>query len=117
MQPRRDQRWWKERWVENYRAELKAPAALKAFIEHKDNSFASFARRVSGELSAEATGTGARTRVSRQMIAFLANGNVTSCTPELAGAIERALDLPKHTLFSLVLKSRDKRQTVKRQAA
>jgi hypothetical protein len=99
--------------VVNYRAELKAPAALKAFIEHKDESLTAFARRVSGELSAD----GSTRKVSRQMIAFLANGDLTFCTPELAGAIERALDLPEHTLFSLVPKSRDKRQTVKGRAA
>lgn len=114
MQGRREHRWWKERWVSEYKAELKAPAALKAFIEHRDSSFAAFARRVSGEW---ASTDGRDKRVSRQMIAFLANGNLTTCTPGLAAAIERALDLPEHTLFSLVPKSRGKRQTVKGEAA
>lgn len=114
MQVRREHRWWKERWVADYRAELKAPAALKAFIEHRDPSIAAFARRVSGEW---ASTDGGDKRVSRQMIAFLANGDVTTCTTDLAAAIERALDLPEHTLFALVPKSRGKRQTVKGEAA
>ena len=114
MRIQRERRWWKERWVSDYRAELKAPAALKALIEHRGDTYAAFARRVTGEWAAT---DGKDKRVSRQMIAFLANGNVTTCTPELSAAIERALNLPEHTLFSLVRKSRDKRQTVKGEAA
>ena len=114
MRARYERRWWRESWVSDYRAELKAPAALKALIEHRGDTFAAFARRVSGEW---ASTDGRDKRVSRQMIAFLANGNLTTCTPELSAAIERALDLPEHTLFSLVPKSRGKRQTVKEHAA
>lgn len=114
MSTRREHRWWKERWVAGYQAQIKAPAALKAFIDHRDSSYAAFARRVSSEYAAT---DGRDKRVSRQMIAFLANGDLTTCTPALAAAIERALDLPEHTLFALVPKSHARRQTVKEHAA
>lgn len=113
MSTRRDHRWWKERWVADHYAQLKSPAALLGFMDHKGHTCASLARVATHERQRNGSDRGC----SRQMISYLTTGKVKSCEPDLAAAIERVLDLPDHALFAVLPKSREKRDNVKGQAA
>lgn len=110
MPTRRDQKWWKERWVAGHYAELKSKALLAAHMEHKGYNAAALARVVTHERLR----TGGSRGCSRQMISALLNTQrVNSCEPDLAAAIERVLDVPDHMLFDVLPKSHDKRETAK----
>lgn len=124
MATTRTKRWWKERWVADHYAKLRSPNLLRAHIEHKGLTLA----RLAALASYHRIANGGE-KVSRQMISLLAQGDeinpktgkpfrhLATCTPDLAAAIESALDVPDHLLFEIVPKSRDKRQTVKGEAA
>jgi len=112
MSQRRDHRWWKERWVSGYYAELKTPELLLGLMRHKDMNVTKLARLASYERIA-----GGGKKVSHQMISQLLNGQLKSCRPDLAAAIERVLDVPDHFIFSVQPKSRDKRDDAKGEAA
>lgn len=112
MSQRRDRRWWKEHWVAGYYAEQKTPGLLLQLMRHKDISVTKMARLASYERIAE----GGK-KVSHQMISQLASGQLRTCKPDLAAAIERVLDVPDHFIFSVLPKSRDKRDDTKADAA
>lgn len=112
MSARRDRRWWKERWVSGYYAELKTPELLLGLMRHKDLTVTRLARLASYERISQ----GGR-KVSHQMISQLVNGQLKSCRPDLAAAIERVLDVPDHFIFTVLPKSPDKRHDAKADAA
>jgi hypothetical protein len=103
--------------VADHYAKLKSPQMLRSHMEYKQHTPTSLAASVTRErerLSEKG--------VSRQMISYLLAGTngqrpVNSCSPDLAAAIERVLDVPDHTLFDVLPKSRDKRELAKADAA
>lgn len=50
-------------------------------------------------LSYAGLGAACRPRVSKSLIGHLASGERTTCSPESARAIEKALDVPAGTIF------------------
>ena len=104
---RRTRRWWLEAWVTAYKAELKSPAALKAFMDHKGWSANRLAEAVRIERVRQ---FGKDKTCSRQMICKLLAGKPNTCSPDLAAIIETVLDLPPHALFALVPKSSQQQQ-------
>jgi len=96
--------------AESYAA-LKSPKLLEGHMEHREFTCAALADAASFERIRNGSGKG----VSRQMISYLKTGKVKSCEPDLAAAIEKVLDVPPHTLFDVLPKSRDTRQIVARQ--
>lgn len=114
MATRRTKRWWKERWVADHYAQIRSPKLLAGHIEYRGfTSLERFARAVSSERIKNGHDKG----VSRQMISYLANGRLHTCEPDLAAAIESVLQVPDHTLFVVLPKSSQKRETRKADAA
>ena len=113
MATRRTERWWKERWVADHYAALKHQKMLEGQMEHRGFTCAALAEAASYERIRNGSGKG----VSRQMISYLKSGKLRTCEPDLAGAIERVLDVPPHTLFDVLPKSRDTRESHKGHAA
>lgn len=109
MNLRRDHRWWKERWVTSHYAEIKSPKLLDGQMEHTGWTCASLAKAVERERIKGGSDRGC----SRQMISLLKNGRLRTCEPDLAGIIEQVLGVAPQTLFSVLPKSRDKRETAK----
>lgn len=97
---RRHRKWWKESWVADHYAKLKAPEILREFMKHKGFSITELARRA----TLERTENGGP-KVSRQMISYLVNGDLHSCKPDLAACIELVLDVPAHAIFDVLPKS------------
>ncbi len=112
MSARRDHRWWKERWVAGYYAELRSPGLLLEHMNYKGRGVTELARLASYERVANGG-----QKVSHQMISQLLHGKKKQCRPDLAAAIERVLDVPPHVLFDVLPKSRDKRDDAKGEAA
>jgi hypothetical protein len=113
MATRRDRRWWKERWVAGHFAQLKSPKVLEGLMDHHNLTCEKLARLASYERIHHGSGKG----VSRQMISYLRSGKLKTCEPDLAAAIERVFDLPAHSVFDVLPKSRDTREINKGQAA
>lgn len=90
-------------------AALKSPLILEGQMDHRGFTCAALADAASFERIRNGCGKG----VSRQMISYLKTGKVRSCEPDLAAAIEKVLDVPPHTLFDVLPKSRDTREIVK----
>jgi hypothetical protein len=122
---RRDRKWWKERWVADHYAHLKSRELLRAHINHKGYSIAKLAELASFHRIANGG-----EKVSRQMISLLVNDPteinpktgqpfkaLNTCSPDLAAALEHALDVPDHMIFDVLPKSRDKRELNKAHAA
>lgn len=108
-----DAKWWKEQWMADHYGSLKSPKLLEGAMEYRDFTCTSLAAAVSYERGVDGSGKG----VSRQMISYLVNGKVKTCEPDLAAAIERALDVPPHTIFDVLPKSSGRRQSAKADAA
>lgn len=113
MAVRRDRRWWRERWVARHYAEIKSPKLLEGQMEHLGWSCAALAKAVERERQRDGSARGC----SRQMISLLKNGTLRTCEPDLAGIIEQVLGVAPQTLFSVLPKSHDKRETAKGEAA
>lgn len=79
-------------WPDGTYAEVKSAKLLAAQIDYSGLDCARIAERAD---------------CSRQMISFLKTGRYKSCTPRLAAKIERALDVPPGTLFTVREKSTD----------
>ena len=113
MPARRSPRWGRERWVADHYAVLKSPKLLEGQMDHRDYTCAELARVV----DRERIRGGSQRGCSRQMISQLKTGKLKSCEPDLAGIIEQILGVAPQTLFSVLPKSRETRQTIKADAA
>lgn len=103
----------KDRFVREQYAVCKSGKLLEGHMELRQHSCASLAEAVTVERLRHRSGK----RCSRQMISYLKTGKLKSCEPDLATAIETVLNVLPGTLFDVLSKSRDKRETTEGQAA